>query len=681
MSSAVMQRGPRTGEMAPPSVLLVDDRPANLLALEAILAPLGLDLVRAESGEQALRHLLKKDFAVVLLDVQMPGMDGFETASAIKSHPRTAELPILFVPAISREAGHVFEGYARGAVDYILKPFEPNILRAKVSVFVELYSKNEIIKAQAKMLHAQELEKVEQRGESRLRVLTESMPLIMLALRHTGSVYYVNRAWTEYSGLTAESTAGIDNPAFLHPEDAEGVHAKWTEAMTTRTSFDVECRLRRGDDGAYRWHLVRAVPERKYSVIEGWVVTATDINEQKDLQRAQGRLLESEQRARQAAEATNRMKDEFLANVSHELRTPLNAILGWTHMLRSGMLDPPRVAHALETIERNAHMQTDLIEDLLDVSRIISGQLRIKTVRVDIGAVGRAAVETVRPAADLKGVALECIAGEDIEEINGDPDRLQQIVSNLVENAVKFTAKGGRVEVRVARADSMMEIIVSDCGAGISADFLPFVFDRFRQADNSSTRLHQGLGLGLAIVRHLVKLHGGHVRAESAGLGMGSTFTVTLPMRLVHTSDPEPGWFVDGEPDQLETKRLEGFTVLFVDDNADALELFKEFLEHEGAHVVVADSAASALDAVKLGVPHVMVSDIGLPGEDGYALIRSVRNIAPSLPAIAVSGYARMEDRKRALAEGFQMHLAKPVDLTELVRLIASLAEAHVAAR
>ncbi len=234
MSSAVHRRAPRSADVPRPGVLLVDDRSANLLALEAILEPLDLDLVRAGSGEEALRHLLKREFALILLDVQMAGMDGFETASHIKAHERTAELPIIFITAISREATHIFTGYARGAVDYLLKPFDPDILRAKVSVFVELYIRNETIKAQAALLHAREVEAVERRGANRLQVLAESMPIVMWALRKSGDVYYVNRAWAEYSGLTAEQTAGLDNPALLHPEDAERVHSSWMDALASR---------------------------------------------------------------------------------------------------------------------------------------------------------------------------------------------------------------------------------------------------------------------------------------------------------------------------------------------------------------------------------------------------------------------------------------------------------------
>jgi PAS domain S-box-containing protein len=682
---AVQARAPWPDGVARPSVLLVDDRPSNLVALEAVLLPLGLEVVRAASGEEALKHLLKQQFALVLLDVQMPGMDGFETASAIKAHSRTAELPIIFVTAISREATHIFKGYARGAVDYVLKPLDPQILRAKVSVFVQLFTKNETIKAQAKLLHERELALVERQGEDRLKLLTESMPLIVWALRRSGQVYYVNRAWTDFSGLSLERTNALDDPALCHPEDSAIVRESWRRALGEPSSFALEYRLRRRVDGAYRWHLVRATPQyQDGGAVESWIVTATDIDEHKTLQDAQERLLEKEQHARQAAESANRMKDEFLANVSHELRGPLNAILGWTGMLRTGMLEPSRVGAALQTIERSAQMQTALIEDLLDVSRITSGKVRIKSERFDVGDVVAAAVEGLRPSAVAKKQDLCCSFGEGGGSISGDPERFKQVVWNLVSNAVKFTPEGGRVEVRVERIGAMLEIVVTDSGAGISAEFLPSVFERFRQQDNSSTRSHQGLGLGLAIVRELVELHGGQVRAESAGLGLGARFSVTLPVLADSVPPPapssvkqQPAAVAGGEQGEgvVERKKLQGLAVLFVDDQQESRELLTEYLVCIGASVVAVDSAAEAMNALGRELPDILVSDIGLPGADGYDLIQQVRAIAPSLPAIAVTGYGRAEDRERALVGGFHMHFTKPVDLPRLVAAIVALTD------
>ncbi len=685
------ETGRASGSFDLPSVLLVDDRPANLLALEAILDGMPIRTVRANSGQEALRALLRHDYALVLLDVQMPEMDGFETASAIKAHPRTSDLPIIFVTAISRDAANVFKGYQRGAVDYILKPFDPEILKAKVSIFVDLYMKGETIKKQAKRIHDQEMEALERRTEERYRRLADLMPLIMWATRAEGSVYYTNRAWGEYSGLSIDETETITNPLVLHPDDLPGVSASWQAALETKTPFEMQYRVRRSVDGRYRWHLARGVPERDdLGGVEGWVVTATDIDDQKLIEQEREHILERERVARQTAEGANRMKDEFLANVSHELRTPLNAILGWARMLRSGNLDPTRVTRALETIERNANIQTDLIEDLLDVSRIISGQLRLQRTRIELVSVVQAAVETVRPSADTKGVELELVGSASVEEISGDSGRLQQVIWNLVANAVKFTPKGGRVEVHVVRRDSNVEVTVTDTGAGIAPEFLAYVFDRFRQADSASTRAHQGLGLGLAIARHIVELHGGQIVAASPGLSKGATFKVSLPIRLLHVHDGEPEWFGEalGKDPVATFPRLDGLRLVFVDDQADAREVFTSLFEQCGATVTACRTGNEAVTALESGPVHVLVSDIGLPGEDGYALIKRVRSRATdadananakrnaSVPAIAVSGLARGDNPQRALGAGFQVYLSKPVHPAELVNLVKSLAQA-----
>ena len=665
-----------------PRILIVDDHPANLIALDAIIAPLGYPIVQATSGEEALRLLLKQDFALILLDVQMPGIDGFEAASLIKAHQRTAHIPIIFVTAISRDSEHVSKGYARGAVDYVLKPFDPDILRAKVTAFVDQYVRAQAEKHKGRLEHMRELARVERRNSARYRRLAEAMPLPMWAARPDGSVYYCNQALVEYAGLAADSF-DLSNEGVVHPDDARSVVDAWDGTVRGGADFEIQFRLRRKRDAAYRWHLARGTPERdERGVMIGWIVTATDVDEQVAAEKAQARLLARETLARESAEMANRAKDEFLATISHELRTPLNAILGWVRMLRGGMLDTTRVERALQTIERNALVQVELIEDILDVSRIVSGKLRLKIQKTAVATTVHAALDAVRPAIDAKEIELASFIEASDLELAADPSRLQQIVWNLVSNAVKFSPKGGRVEVRVKKTAEDVEIEVSDTGAGISAEFLPYVFDRFRQADSSTTRAHEGLGLGLAIVRHLVELHGGRVAVESPGLGRGAKFTVSLPMRLMKADEETADSFMSAYASnpvapKAET-RLDGLTVLFVDDQADARELVTEVLEMYGATVVSADSAQAAMAAMKSARPDLLVSDIGLPHEDGYELIRKVRALSRSdggnIPAIAVTGYTRTEDGKRALAAGFQMHLAKPVEPDELVATVASLA-------
>lgn len=396
--------------------------------------------------------------------------------------------------------------------------------------------------------------------------------------------------------------------------------------------------------------------------------------------------LSAEQRAKdelkqaiQRAEEANSLKDEFLATVSHELRTPLMAVLGWAHLLRSNNLDEAGQRRALETIERNARAQQQLIEDLLDVSRIITGKLRLDVRPVTPASFIDAAVESVRPAADAKGIQLEILNDPNIGNISGDSGRLQQVVWNLLSNAIKFTPRGGLVQLKLQRTRSHVAISVSDSGQGIKQDFLPYVFERFRQADMKTTRAHGGLGLGLAIVRQLVELHGGTVGVTSEGEGKGATFVVRLPVLPVYQNAP-----VTDQQNQSDIEPadrpidLAGLKVLVVDDEADTCELLRSLLSKCGAEVSAAKSASEAFKIFKLVHPDVMVSDIGMPFEDGYELMRKVRALPEvnggRVPAVALTAYARPEDRMKALRAGYQMHVAKPVQLDELVSIVASLA-------
>jgi PAS domain S-box-containing protein len=386
--------------------------------------------------------------------------------------------------------------------------------------------------------------------------------------------------------------------------------------------------------------------------------------------------------AYEEAQTANRLKDEFLATLSHELRTPLNAILGYSRLLQSGMMTADKHVHALQTLERNATALTQIVGDVLDVSRIISGKIRLNVQPIDLPHVVSDAVETLQPAADAKQIRVQTILDPRAEPISGDPDRLQQIVWNLVSNAVKFTPKQGVVQVRVERVNSHVEIVVSDNGIGISPDFLPHMFERFRQADSGTTREHGGLGLGLAIVRHLVELHGGTIHAQSGGRDSGSTFRVRLPLMSVHQETPverrvQPT--TDAVPIDAELPDLTGLSVLTVDDDADARALVCETLETRGARVAAVESAEDALDSLGRHRADVMIADIGMARSDGFELIKRVRESTnPAIrevPAAALTAYARSEDRIKVLQSGFQMHLAKPVDPAELVMAVAALAK------
>ena len=388
-----------------------------------------------------------------------------------------------------------------------------------------------------------------------------------------------------------------------------------------------------------------------------------------------------EKEARLEAEAANRVKDEFLSTLSHELRTPLTAIMGWSNLLLHGEIEPVKQRQAIETIARNANSQCQLIDDLLEVSRIITGKVRLDFATSELQPIIEAAAESIRPTAEAKGVRLHLNCESNVGPVLGDRERLQQVVWNLMSNAVKFTPSGGEVKVNLLRVNSHAEIAVADSGIGINPHFLPHVFDRFRQADGSTTRTHGGLGLGLAIVRHLVELHGGVVTADSAGNDQGATFTVRLPlMAAIDVQTP-----FDSEqrihpasssgPPQVS---LEHLRVLIVDDELDARELVTVMLEHCGAIMKEAESSREALEIIESWKPDVLIADIGMPVEDGYGLIKRVRALPKErgghTPALALTAYARTEDRIRALSEGYQVHLSKPVDRAELAAVVARLA-------
>jgi PAS domain S-box-containing protein len=391
------------------------------------------------------------------------------------------------------------------------------------------------------------------------------------------------------------------------------------------------------------------------------------------------RLHEAERRARHDADVANQAKDRFLATVSHELRTPLNAIVGWVHVLRAGKPDEATLARALDVIDRSASLQARLVDDLMDMSRIITGRLRLDLSPVDLGAVIEAAIDVVRPAADAKEIRIETALDTAARLISGDPGRLQQVLWNLLSNAVKFTSRRGRVTVRLERVDSWAELAVTDTGEGITAELLPHVFERFRQATPVGGRA-PGLGLGLAIVRHLVELHGGTVRAESAGKDQGATFIVTLPLlagRVPVSGVGEGSRALGHGPGPAAAPVLGGVRVLVADDEADPRELLRTVLEQHGAEVIAAGSAAEALALLQRERPDVLISDIAMPDSDGYALIRKVRGLVPErggrIPAVALTAHARTQDRTRALEAGFQLHVPKPVEAAELVAVVASL--------
>ena len=502
------------------------------------------------------------------------------------------------------------------------------------------------------------------------RLFVEATNAIIWTADASGHPNADSASWREFTGQTESEWRGLQGWDPIHPEDRDRLTGEWPKAMREGRVFEAEFRLRRRD-GVYVWMQARAVPFfTPEGAVREWFGVTFDISASKALEQEYSVLLERERWAREQAEAANRTKDEFLATVSHELRNPLNAILGWAKLLLHRDL-PDDVHRHLATIERNARAQARLIEDVLDISRIISGKLSLELREANVGQAVADAVESARPLAEGKGVALESNVVQGLE-IRADQLRLQQIVSNLLSNAVKFTPPGGRIVVEASLVSGWLRLTVADTGEGIEPGLLSLIFEPFRQADASTTRRHAGLGLGLAIVKELVHAHGGSVRAESRGRGMGATFVVELPKRPSH----RPPLDVNRAPRPLP--RLEGTRVLVVDDEPDAVEIVTELLGNAGAVVMGASSAEEVLRKLPAFQPTVLVSDIGMPGMDGYDLIRSVRALDPEhggrTPALALTAYTRREDVERSLTAGFQAHLGKPVDAEKLLTTIAGLA-------
>jgi PAS domain S-box-containing protein len=832
-SAAASMRVVSSEALPKAKILLVDDQPKNLLALNAMLEPLGQEIVQASSGKEALRFLLRDEFALVLLDVQMPVLDGYEVAELIRGREKSRAVPIIFLTAIHRDQRLVARAYTVGAVDYILKPIEPEILRSKVAVFIELHQKSQIIARQAEELRRateRELADFKRSSEQRYTTLAESMPQVVWTTDSRGVLCYGNRRWFECAGLP--ETDAMSWRSIVHPAEYADFERGLSEAVAEERAWEAEFRLGNVLQRRFRWHLVRMLPERNAAgQISGWVGTSTDIDARKRAEQAlqmlagltrrlgeltcrsqgldevlaatlpllgdsaalylrfeehvskrasaslssdlnlddprfdlgpstvcfdgkpevltnvaeilaesgpqragehvwflhelgvssyicwplvirdrvfgslvflnrdperhyldsdvelakdvAGRmatvldnvgLFELAQSERAKLQEANRAKDMFLATVSHELRTPLNAIVGWGQMLRSGGLTKETEQRAIDTIERNGRALAQLVADLLDVSRVVSGNLHVDEGQVDLRAIVDAAVDAARPVAVEGEVELSVQLPERAFRTLGDATRLQQVVGNILGNALKFTPRGGHVSLSLEAEGDSARLVVTDDGPGIAAEFLPVVFDRFRQATPSSHSAKRGLGLGLAIVKHLVELHGGRVSAHSDGLGTGARFEVSLPLGAHRTDDTGRISISPPAPEEAAPEArpaLAGIYALLVEDDPDGCDLMQMMLRRFGAEVTAVSTAAAALESVRVRRPDVLVSDIGLPDGDGFALLKRVRESNHDLPAVAVTAYASRQDVAKALAAGFQAHVAKPVEPAQLRAAVA----------
>ena len=643
------------------TILVVDDNPAGRYATSRMLRAAGFAVLEAATGADGVSMSSEAD--LIVLDVNLPDFSGFEVCRRIRARAETARLPVIHLSATFVRDTDKVEGLDAGADGYLTHPVEPPVLVATVNAFLRTRrAEDEMRKSEAKFK----------------AIFDQALSGILLVSKDL--VYLeANPAMCKLLGRSREEIIGRHNSSFV-PAGLE--HSTLTIAR------DVE------EHGAWRgtFPLIRADGTHvelewsiaRHSIPGVRLAIVNDVTERRAHEVERDRLLAAERAAREEAERANRLKDEFLATLSHELRTPLNAIVGWSQILKRGDPSPEDVAEGIDAIERNAQSQAQLIADLLDVSRITSGKLRLDVRSIDPAATIQAALETISPAAQAKEIRVERSLDPNFGPIQGDPDRIQQVIWNLVNNAVKFTPKRGTIRVSLARENSHVVITVADNGQGIKPDFLPYIFERFRQENATTKRNQGGLGLGLAIVKHLVELHGGTITAQSEGEKQGSVFTIRLPVTAVNPEVPPiveeitpPA--VGGPAKNDLPVAIRGVRILIVEDDADARAVLRRVLTKGGAEVAGAADVQTALSLLTIFKPQILVSDVGLPGQDGHDLIRAVRarGFTPQLlPAIALTAFARNEDRSQSLEAGFQMHLCKPVDASELLAAVSTLSPA-----
>ena len=632
-------------------ILLADDNADMRDYLNRLLSP-GYTVETVADGVAALEAVRTNPPDLILSDAMMPGMDGFELLRSLRTDPETQEIPIILLSARAGEESRI-EGLEAGADDYLIKPFSARELLARIEATLKLADLRS---------YAQSLRSQTEIAEANLQNVLSSLRDGFYTLDRNWNFTYVNKRLLEIAELPHEAMI-YKNIWELYPDvvNTEFEH-NFRRAMEERIPLQFEFHYPVWD----RWF-----ENRIYPVRDGLAVLVADVSDRKYIEREREQLLIRETSARGKAEELNRMKDEFLAIVSHELRTPLNPILGWSQLLTSGRLNPEQTAKGIAIIQRNAKLQAQLIEDLLDVSRILRGKIQLHKVSLNLADTIDSAIATVELTARSKSISIIKDFEADVV-VSADPKRLQQIVWNLLSNAIKFTPQAGQITVKLDRIGRSARIQVIDTGQGIEPEFLPYVFDLFRQADSASTRNFGGLGLGLAIVRNLIELHNGSIEVESPGTNRGATFTVELPLEFTKNE-------VSGNSPSLNSpvppKQLQNTKVLAVDDEADSLSLLAFILEQEGAEVITAASATEAVAALNESID-LLISDIGMPKTNGYELMRQIRAMespVATIPAIALSAYAGESDRQQARDAGFQQHIVKPFEIDSFVSTATKL--------
>lgn len=667
-------------------ILLVDDRDDGLIALEAILKNPRYNLVTARSGKEALSHLPNYNFAVILLDVQMPEMDGFETALRIKKLPECKYTPIIFVTAINKDDSYVFKGYQSGAVDYIFKPFDENILRSKVSVFVDLYEKSKKIEEQAHQIKESaqnerylRLAQLEVENLKRYRNLADSIPHAVWRAKPDGTMDYFNQVWTEYTGLTDQQSLGAGWQSTFHPEDLRTFLKIWMKNIGLAESFQVECRIL-NDRGEYRWNIIRAVAETRTSgEIIAWLGTCTDFHERKIVE---DKLL----KAQQEADSANVAKTNFLANMSHEIRTPLNSILGFTELMLTPNYSVEEQSKSLGTIRKNGKILLKIIDEILDISKVETGHLEMEVVETDLGKLITQVYSLLEVQAQEKKLDFNFRFGNHIpSKVLTDPVRYQQILVNIIGNSLKFTEKG-KVEFEISwvpdaadSVDGMLRCVVSDTGIGIDSDDVHQLFKPFVQVDSSKTRRFGGTGLGLALSRRLAKALNGDTYIKESEKNKGSTFLVEIRTQAVSGAayiNSVANLVKDADMVHVSSKTiLKNTRILVVDDSSDNRDLITQFLQAAGAEV---DCASDGIDGVSKALANhyqVILMDIQMPILDGYKATAQLREQGYDRPIIALTAHALKQERLNSINAGCNDHLTKPIDRKTLIEQVTKHAQ------